>query len=354
MFLLTLLEKIIINTPGSRSEILVGEKWENIKDYLPERGVVIITDDNVRRLYGQQFPGFPVYSIQPGEVSKTLSSVERLAGRLLEDGIDRSGFILAIGGGVVSDLAGFLASVYMRGIRCGYVSTTLLSQVDASTGGKNGVNLGSIKNTLGIIRQPEFVICDPAMLATLPDDEFLSGLAEMIKTAIIGDRELFELIDLHYDKVMKRDTELLEILVSRSVSFKAAVVSEDENEKGLRRILNFGHTFGHAIELERSVKHGFAVAAGMRFAAAFSYELGLCSQEDMGRIIRILNKFGLPEHHDIPVGKMEQLILHDKKKAGEDIYFVFTCGIGNATYRKVPVGEVTDFYKRYRDKKQTL
>lgn len=344
------MEKILINIPGSRSEILVGERWENVKELLPGQGVMIITDQNVKKLYGSQFPDFPVISISPGEMSKTLETIEKLAEKLLDAGMDRSGFLLAIGGGVVSDLAGFLASVYMRGIRCGYVSTTLLSQVDASTGGKTGVNLGATKNILGIIRQPEFVICDPAMLKTLSGDEYLSGLAEMIKTAIIGDRELFSLIEQNHERIIRRDPTLLENLVFRSVSFKAEVVSEDENEAGLRRILNFGHTFGHAIELGSAVKHGFAVAAGMRFAAAFSFEKGLCSREDMHRIIQMLDRFGFPGDNSIPAGRMGKLILHDKKKAGNDIHFVFSCGIGSATYMKVPVSEVTDFYRRFRAK----
>ena len=159
------MEKIIINIPGFRSEILVGERWEALTGLFPEKGAVIITDDNVNQLYGDRFPKLPVFSLSPGEGSKKLEVIEYLAEKLLEAGIDRSGFILAIGGGVVCDVAGFLASVYMRGIRCGYVSSTLLSQVDASTGGKNGVNLGGTKNMLGTIRQPEFVICDPEMLA---------------------------------------------------------------------------------------------------------------------------------------------------------------------------------------------
>ncbi len=198
------MEKILINTPGFSSEIIVGEKWETVSRLLPDNGTVIITDDNVRQLYGDWFPKVPVYSLTPGEGSKKLEVIEYLAGRLLEDGIDRSGFVLAIGGGVVSDIAGFLASVYMRGIRCGYVSSTLLSQVDASTGGKNGVNLGSSKNMIGTIRQPEFVICDPVLLKTLPEKEYLSGMAELIKTAIIGDKELFEIIERNFDDIISR------------------------------------------------------------------------------------------------------------------------------------------------------
>ena len=193
---------------------------------LPGNGVVIVTDDNIRRLYGDKFPDVPVFSVLPGEESKKLEVIEHLAEKLLEAGIDRNGFILAIGGGVVCDLAGFLASVYLRGIRCGYVSTSLLSQVDASTGGKNGVNLGGTKNILGIIRQPEFVICDPAMLLTLSEEEYLSGLAEMIKTAVIGDKELFDLIEMNYKGIMDRDYDLLTALVADQLNSKLLLLQK--------------------------------------------------------------------------------------------------------------------------------
>ncbi len=345
------MEKITIYTPGSASEILVGENWESVKKLLPENGVVIITDDNVNHLYGQRFPGFPVFSVLPGEDSKKLEIVEHLAEKLLKEGIDRNGFVLAIGGGVVCDLAGFLASIYMRGIRCGYVSTSLLSQVDASTGGKNGVNLGGTKNILGNIKQPEFVICDPSLMKTLPVQEYLSGLAELIKTAVIGDADLFIMIEQNYREIMNRDYDLLTTLITRSVKFKAAVVSEDEKETGLRRVLNFGHTYGHAIEMQVSVKHGFAVASGMELATEFSFEKELLPASEKEKIISLLNKFGLIVNHKIPDDQIEQLILHDKKKSGTDINFVFIEAIGKAAVIKVKVGEVIDFYKRFRDKK---
>ena len=155
------MEKITINTTGFISEIFIGESWEAVSGLIPENNTIIVTDDNVNQLYGARFPNFPVFSLPPGEESKKLGVIGSLAERMLDAGVDRSGFVLAIGGGVVCDVAGLLAAVYMRGIRCGYVSSTLLSQVDASTGGKNGVNLGGTKNMLGTIRQPEFVICDP-------------------------------------------------------------------------------------------------------------------------------------------------------------------------------------------------
>jgi 3-dehydroquinate synthase len=344
------LEKIVVNTPGFRSEILVGEKWETVAELLPGKGVVIITDDNVFKLYGDRFPDVPVYSLAPGEESKKLEVIGYLAEKLLEAGIDRDGFVLAVGGGVVSDITGFLASIYMRGIRCGYISSTLLSQVDASTGGKNGVDLGGTKNILGTFRQPEFVICDPAMLQTLPQQEYLSGLAELIKTAIIGDKELFDLIEGRYDEIMSRNPSLLTLLVAKSVRFKGLVVSQDEKEKGLRRILNFGHTFGHAVEMHKMLKHGFAIAAGMQLATDFSYEKGYINHEEKARIIDLLKKFKLIDNLEMSEDQMAKLVIHDKKKSGTDIHFVFVQGIGKAISEKVPVTEILGFYKRLREK----
>jgi 3-dehydroquinate synthase len=339
------LEKIIITTEDSVSGIMVGARWEAVVKLLPESGVVIITDDNVFELYGGSFPLFPVLKVKPGEVSKQLKIIKNLSEKLLRLGIDRSGFILAIGGGVVCDVAGFLASVYMRGIRCGYVSTTLLSQVDASTGGKNGVNLGNIKNVIGTFRQPEFVICDTTMLRTLPDDEYRSGLAELIKTGFIGDPSIIEVLENSYPEVIKRDRTLLSDLVAKSVKFKGSIVSEDEKENNLRRILNFGHTFGHAIELHESVKHGFAVASGMELSALFSLKKGHLTDSECNRVTDLLRKYDLLKRYSIPTGKIEELILHDKKKSGEDIHFVFLGGIGKAIVEILPVQEVIDFYR---------
>lgn len=343
------LEKITVNIPGSVSEIFVGGKWETVGKLLPPSGVLIITDQNVHSIYGNKFPGFPVLIVQPGEQSKKLEVIGKLAEKLLEAGIDRTGFLLGIGGGVVCDITGFLASVYMRGIRFGYVSTTLLSQVDASTGGKNGVNLGDSKNILGCFRQPEFVICDPAMLYTLSDEEYFSGLAELIKTGIIGSGMLFEKIEKNHEAIIRRDAEILSSLVSMAVNFKASVVTADERESGLRRILNFGHTFGHAIELSSSLAHGYAVASGMELAAGFSCMKGMISVPEQERITGMLKSFNLLKNNYIPGDQVGRLLLHDKKKEGGDIYFVFTQGIGKAVVEKIPLREVVEFYLKMQD-----
>jgi 3-dehydroquinate synthase len=339
-------EKIVIKTNSSVSEIHIGRKWDSVHELLPESGVVIITDNNVHRIYGDRFPDFPVYQVKAGESSKNLEVVESLAERLIESGIDRTGFILGIGGGVICDITGFLASIYMRGVRCAYVSSSLLSQVDASTGGKNGVNLAGIKNILGCFKQPEFVICDQAMLQTLPEDEYFSGLAELIKTAIIGDVELFEIIEKNNDGILKRDTELLSMLISMAVNFKASIVSVDEKESGLRRILNFGHTYGHAIEAYKSFRHGYAVASGIELASKFSLSKGMINSSEYDRIINLLRSFRLLRRHDIPDDQISQLVMRDKKKSGNEVYFVFIEGIGKAVSGKLSLNEVIDFYRQ--------
>ncbi len=333
---------------------MVGARWEAVVKLIPENGVVIITDENVYGIYGKQFPSLPVITVPSGEDSKQLSVIEDLGRRLIENGIDRSGFLLGIGGGVICDITGFLASVYMRGIRCGYVSTTLLSQVDASTGGKTGVNLGSLKNIIGLTRQPEFVLCDTSMLLTLSDEEYLSGLAELIKTAVIGDRELFGILESNHDRIIRRDTELLDIIVARSVRFKASVVSEDELETGLRRILNFGHTFGHAIELHTGVRHGFAVAAGMELSIGLSVEKGYMPGDEAGRVTSMLSRFGLLPGPEVDEGLVEELIAHDKKRSGSQIYFVYSGGIGRAVTEKTPLSELTAYYGRFRKERTNI
>jgi 3-dehydroquinate synthase len=342
------LEKISINTAGHNSDILTGESWLNVMNYIPGNNVVIITDENLLGIYGHEFPPFPVVPVTPGEGSKTLHKIEELAYRLLELGIDRSGFILGIGGGVVCDIAGFLASVYMRGIRFGFVSTSLLSQVDASVGGKNGVNLGIVKNIIGSFNQPDFVICDPTMLLTLPEDEFLSGLAELIKMGAIMDSSLLREIEGKHSAVMKRDVPLMGSLVKRSVILKAEVVNEDEKEAGRRMILNFGHTFGHVIETNANQKHGFAVASGMVVAAGISMNEGLLSAEELKYLTSILGSFNLLKKFSIASEVFMEMIATDKKKAGKDISFVLLDKIGKAMIRKMSISRLAGSYDLIR------
>ncbi len=340
------MEEVNIDTASHKSVILIGTKWNNFVKYVPVENAVIITDNNLLRLYGKKFPLFPIVSITPGEKSKKLDVINDLTVQLLDLGIDRKGFIIGFGGGVVCDIAGFLASIYMRGIGFGFVSTSLLSQVDASVGGKNGVNVGSVKNILGNFTQPEFVICDTAMLKTLPEDEYLSGLAELIKTGTTLDAGLIETVEQNIDPILNRDSRLMTRLIAKCVNIKASVVREDEMERGLRMVLNFGHTFGHAIEAQTGLSHGFAVAAGMMISADISVGLGFLKPEERERLKIILEKFKLLKEYCITDQQFKDYISKDKKKSGETVNFVMLEKTGKAIVHNIGVANLLDYYKK--------
>ncbi len=328
------------------SRILVGETLSNAQEYIP-RGAdpVIITDENLFRLHKDAFPKGRILTIGTGERIKTLATVETLLRELINLGCDRSSFILGVGGGIVCDIVGFVASVFMRGVRFGFVSTSLLSQVDASVGGKNGVNLDAYKNMVGVFSQPEFVICDIDMLQTLPKHEISNGLAEIVKHGLIKDLALLEFIEANAQKALDLDPETIFRLVADSVEIKAAVVAADEREAGERRKLNFGHTIGHAIERLEQGGHGRAVAAGMAAAARFSQHKGDLGPDDVKRIETLLLKLGLPVLTQFPAEEIINAASRDKKKEGSDLYFVFLKALGQARVEKIGYAELNDFIR---------
>ena len=242
------MHKLTVTGQVNSSTLLVGERLQNASRYISAKDVVVITDTHVDQLYHEQFPAGEVITIGTGEEVKNLDTVRDIYSRLISLQADRSTFILGIGGGVVCDISGYVASTYMRGLNFGYVPTTLLAQVDASVGGKTGVNLEGYKNLVGVFNQPEFVLCDGRLLETLPQREVLCGMAEIIKHAAIADMDLFEFLEQNYENAIQLDEDIIEKLIYDSVVIKSAIVNRDETEKGERRKLNFGHTFGHAIE----------------------------------------------------------------------------------------------------------
>ena len=323
-----------------RSDLYVGERLQRVTDYLPKTGVVIVTDSTVLGLYGDVFPSAPVIEIGTGEAIKTLDTVETIYQRLVELEADRSVFILGIGGGIVCDVAGFVASTYLRGVRFGFVATTLLAQVDASVGGKNGVNFSGYKNMVGVFNQPEWVICDMELLKTLPKREVLSGFAEIIKHGAIGDADLFAFLESRADRALALDPEVIERLVYDSVVIKAAIVNRDERERGERRKLNFGHTFGHAVEKVTCIPHGEAVSIGMAVAARLSVQKGLLSPARAGRIPALIDRYGLPSRLEVNPGDAIDALKRDKKREGDRINFVLLQGIGEAVVREIPLKEL--------------
>ena len=331
----------IIHTGNAESQIIVGESYRNLAGYLPEgRQVIVVTDAHILRYYGDFFSAWPVIEIGTGEKCKTIDTLVCIYHRLLELNAVRNSFVVAAGGGIVCDVAGFAASTYMRGVPFGFVSTTLLSQVDASVGGKNGVNFGGYKNMIGTFHQPRFVLCDPSMLQTLPEREFVSGFAEIVKAAAIRNAGLFDYLEQNAEKAMSRDPEVIRHLVVESVKIKADVVENGEREQGERRILNFGHTFGHAVEALTGVSHGEAVSIGMMMAARRSVaECGFpqCQSE---RLERLLGRLGLPVSTDVAPEAIFRTLLKDKKRNSDDIYLVLLSDIGKAVIRKTPVENI--------------
>jgi 3-dehydroquinate synthase len=330
-----------VKAESRTSYIHIGEQLQNLPKYLAGRKTVIVTDTNIIKLYNHLFPmGAAVIDIGLGEKIKSLHTIDTIMGKLVEAEADRSTFLLGIGGGIVCDVSGFAASVYMRGIPFGFVSTTLLSQVDASVGGKNGVNFEGFKNMVGVFNQPEFVVCDTKMLSTLDIVEFRSGFAEIIKAGAIKDKLLFDYCKSHFQKALAMDTETINHMVYESVKIKAAVVEADERESGERRLLNFGHTFAHAIEKMTGMLHGNAVSIGMVLASEVSHLLGMISKVETHEICETLSSYGLPIHSPISVDKLFDSMKQDKKREGGSIHLVLLEGIGEAVSRKFSYTEL--------------
>ncbi len=322
------------------SRLLVGEKLAHLAAYLPDARTVIITDTVVSRLYQDKFPDVDVIAIGCGEKIKTLDTVSRIYEQLIDLNMDRGGFIMGIGGGIVCDVAGFAASTYMRGVRYGFVASTLLAQVDASVGGKNGVNFGGYKNMVGVFNQPDFVICDMDLLATLDQRQRLCGFAEIIKHALIADSDMFDYLEKQYLSALALNTEVIEKLVCDSIRIKSEVVARDEYEQGERRKLNFGHTIGHALEKTTGIPHGEAVAIGMVAAAAFSAAKGFLSSDDLTRITTLISQYQLPTRINVASERLFTVMRKDKKRAGEKIHFVFLRRIGEAFVESVSLDEL--------------
>lgn len=322
------------------SSLWVGERLENLPKYTKGRQTIIITDTQVADLYGHLMESFPVITIGMGEKIKTLATLESICSQLVELEADRSTLIVGVGGGIVCDITGFAASTFMRGVSFGFVSSTLLAQVDASVGGKNGVNFGGYKNMVGTFNQPEFVICDMNMLKTLPKEELLCGMAEIVKHAAIADEQMFSFLEEEGSQALELDLKVIERLVFDSVKIKATVVNRDEKEKGERRLLNFGHTLGHALEKITGIPHGQAVSIGMRAAAQISVRKGMLAEASAHRLEDLLVKLDLPI---TPGGQRRDILAamrKDKKREGAEIFFILLESLGRAVVAPLTMEEL--------------
>lgn len=330
---------IPVTTPGGSYEILVGPGLVHtvggtLARVAPERRAFVITDDNVWPLYGRDVEtsiheaNIPYFSmkVRAGEASKSYRTVAEIQEMMAGAGFGRDCVVVALGGGVVGDIAGFVASTFARGVPLVHVPTTLLAQVDSSIGGKNGVDLAHGKNLAGTFWQPLAVLTDTTCLETVPDPEWRSGLAEVVKGAVIGDADDLLTIESLAEGMVARDARAVQRAVGVSAAFKARVVSDDERESGVRECLNYGHTFGHAMEKELgygTVSHGEAVAEGIRFAIFLAERIVPCSEEWMRRQEMLLNAYGLsPALVKLCPRTMLRTMHADKKARGNMVRYV--------------------------------
>lgn len=333
---------IKIKTDSHLSEVLItGSRRVADQYYIPGR-TVVITDRHLQRLYQSDWQNLPVIVIPPGEKAKNLTQVQKIYRQLIQIGVDRHWTIIGFGGGVVTDITGFCAATFLRGLDSVMVATSLLAQVDASIGGKNGVNFAGAKNLIGTIVQPRTVICPQDVLATLPRRHFINGLAEVIKVAAIGDRLLFDLLHNQRQAILLRQPDALIEIVQRSVSYKAAIVAQDERESGIRRLLNFGHTFGHAIEMATGCLHGYAIAVGMVWAARIAQQLNLLPKAEKIELERLLQAYNLPTAAKVDPQIIATLIRHDKKRQGQELNFVVLEALGKARVVRLPINQLLE------------
>jgi 3-dehydroquinate synthase len=329
-------------TTAARNYEAVVERGalSQLSEVIPERAgkLFAVTTKDVWQLHGEAFRAAlegrecDVLYYPGGEGNKRLAAVERLAEQMLALGGDRASVVIGFGGGIVTDLAGFLAAIYMRGVRFISIPTTLLAQVDAGVGGKTGANLESGKNLIGAFHQPLAVLTDPDLLATLPEREYRAGLYEILKCGIIRSVPLYRILNGRREDVLARNAEVLELLIAESVKIKCEVVSADEKEAGVRRILNYGHTIGHTIEAETHYTrflHGEAVALGMKGAAWLAALSGHASEQLASEIVATINAYGeLPPANDLAAERLLARIAQDKKTVRGTVHFVLAPRIG--------------------------
>jgi 3-dehydroquinate synthase len=339
-------QKIRVRTKPNAYDVTVGAGMlrrvgREVRRLLPAKGsrVFVITSPNVRRHWGEALEEtlrkarlpYEILEMHDGEPAKRLNTVEQLAERLVDVKADRKSLIVAFGGGVVGDSAGFLAAVFMRGIPVIQVPTTVVAQVDASIGGKTGVNLRAGKNLVGSFHQPKAVLVDPEILSTLDEREFRSGLFESLKCGVIRDRKLFDFMERNSKTVLGRNARAIQRIIADSIRVKAQVVSSDEKESGLRRILNFGHTIGHALEAATDYTHflhGEAVAWGMIAAAAIARDARFCNAETADRIVAATQAYGTLPPVDCGVDEVMSRLIADKKTIAGTVHFVLPQKIG--------------------------
>jgi 3-dehydroquinate synthase len=308
---------------------------------VPQRKAVIITDQNIFDLHQEKFKGWDTIVLDAGEEYKVQSTIDSIVLQLIHIGADRQTTLIGVGGGVVTDLTGYVASIFLRGVSFGFIPTTLLSMVDAAIGGKNGIDVGKYKNMVGTINQPQFLIYDASFLETLPEKEWRNGFAEVIKHAAIKDAMLFKQLEASSIELYQKEKTLLQELITRNVLIKTKVVQADVYEKGERKFLNFGHTLAHAIETQYGLMHGEAVAIGMVFASHLS-EIHVGFRHH-GRLLKLIEQYSLPTNIHFDKDKVFDVLKSDKKKEADFMNFVLLQRIGKAVIEKIPLESLHNY-----------
>lgn len=320
------------------TEFYFDTAFSKLKEIVPQRTAVLITDEHLAAAHPKIFKGWNTIVLKAGEEYKVQATVDNIIQSLIHLHADRTWTVVGVGGGVVTDITGYVASIFLRGLQFGFVPTTLLAMVDASIGGKNGIDVGVYKNMVGTIHQPRFLLYDVALLKSLPENEWRNGFAEIIKHAAILDAPMFKELEQKKLSFFQKNKPALQKLVQRNAALKAKVVKEDEFEKDKRRLLNFGHTLGHAVEKQYELMHGEAVAVGMVFAAKLS--AGMLKFKGQDKLIQLIEQYGLPVNAAYDKQKVFDVMVSDKKREGEQMNFILLEKIGKAVVKKIPLQEI--------------
>ena len=337
------------SSTSGESTIIIGSCTEGLNDLLASTRYVLLVESAVYEFANTVLSTLPspigVIKRSGGETCKSLSIVEQIYAELFKLGVDRNTLCLAIGGGAFLDLAGFVAATYLRGLSLVSIPTTLLAQVDASIGGKNGVDFNGYKNLIGTIRQPQRVILDVQTLKTLPDREYHSGLAEVVKAALIADSGFFDWLGENRQAILRHDKALIEEMIARAVHIKMVIVEQDEQERGERRKLNFGHTLGHALEVSSDLLHGEAVSVGMLLESKFALQNGWSDSRTHERLLQILEGFGLPTECPLPLHKLAEAIDKDKKRDGARLHLPVVSTVGVSSVIEVTMQQLQEYLR---------
>jgi len=334
------MKKVAYKFSNSSVDYYFAGGISHLKEIVDKDNTIIITDENVYNAHTKRLKNWNCVVLKPGEEYKVQSTVDEIIDQLIEMEADRKTTLVGVGGGVITDLTGYVASVYMRGISFGFIPTTLLAMVDASIGGKNGIDVGVYKNMVGIIRQPTFILHDMIFLNSLPQNEWGNGFAEIIKHAAIKDAAMFKELETSTLKKYQTSQNAICDLVQRNAIIKTKVVQNDEFEKGERRLLNFGHTLGHALENQYELSHGQAISIGMTYASVISQ--AIAGFKEPRRVADLLFKYDLPTFADFDKQKVFEVLKMDKKRERKEMNYVMLEKIGKGVVRSIPLKQLEE------------